>query len=51
VWDALYWQFVDDFQDVFLDNRRSSMMVRQLEKLAPERRSRLRETARNWLDR
>jgi deoxyribodipyrimidine photolyase-related protein len=50
VWDALYWQFVDDFQDVFLDNRRSSMMVRQLEKLAPERRSRLHETARNWLD-
>jgi deoxyribodipyrimidine photolyase-related protein len=49
VWDALYWQFVDDFRDVFLDNRRSSMMVRQLDKLADERRERLRETARTWL--
>jgi deoxyribodipyrimidine photolyase-related protein len=49
VWDALYWQFVDDFRDVFLDNRRSSMMVRQLDKLAEERRERLRETARAWL--
>ena len=48
-WDALYWQFVDDFRDVYLDNRRSSMMVRQLDKLADERRERLRETARTWL--
>ncbi len=50
VWDALYWQFVDDYRDVFLDNRRSSMMVRQYDKLDPARRSRLAEVARPWLD-
>ena len=49
VWDALYWQFVDDFRDVFLDNRRSAMMVRQYDKLDPERRERLRLVAREWL--
>jgi deoxyribodipyrimidine photolyase-related protein len=49
VWDALYWQFVDDFRDMFLDNRRSAMMVQQLEKLDPERRARLRAVASIWL--
>jgi (6-4)DNA photolyase len=49
IWDALYWQFVDDFRDVFLDNRRSSMMVRQLDKLAEDRRARLSEVARSRL--
>jgi len=48
-WDALYWQFVDDYRDVFLANNRSSMMVRQYDKLDAERRRAMRQEAVRWL--
>ena len=48
-WDALYWQFVDDHRDLFLDNRRSSMMVRQYDRFDDDRKRRLQAEATRWL--
>lgn len=36
VWDALYWRFVDRQRDFFLQNPRTSVMVRQLERMGPK---------------
>ncbi len=46
VWDALFWQFVEDHSEVFAANPRSRMMVRQLEGQDRARRARHREVAR-----
>jgi deoxyribodipyrimidine photolyase-related protein len=51
VWDALYWQFVEDYRDGFAANPRSSMAVRTLDRMKPERRRELRQVAAEWLDR
>lgn len=48
-WDALYWQFVDDYRDGFAANPRTSMAVRSLERMKGERRRELRDEARRWL--
>ncbi len=50
VWDALYWQFVDDYRDGFAGNPRSAMMVRTLDRMKPERRRELAEVAARWLE-
>ncbi|MFY9916443.1 MAG: cryptochrome/photolyase family protein [Nocardioidaceae bacterium] len=49
-WDALYWQFVSDYRDMFLDNRRSAMMVRQYDRFDAAKKERLRVEARRWLE-
>ncbi len=49
VWDALYWQFVDDYREGFASNPRSSMAVRTLDRMDAGRRRRLREVAADWL--
>lgn len=48
-WDALYWQFVADHRDGFAANPRTSMAVRTLDGLKPERRRELEEIAKRWL--
>jgi deoxyribodipyrimidine photolyase-related protein len=50
-WDALYWQFVDDYRDVFAANPRAGMAVRTLDDMKPERRRELETVARDLLDR
>ncbi len=50
-WDALYWQFVEDHRDGFAANPRSSMAVRTLDKMRPERRRELSAIAAEWLQR
>lgn len=49
VWDALYWQFVDDHRDGYAANPRTAMAVRTLDRLDPDRRSRLADLARTWV--
>jgi deoxyribodipyrimidine photolyase-related protein len=39
VWDGLYWRFVDRKKEMLSRNPRLSMMVKTLEKIAPERRT------------
>lgn len=48
-WDALYWQFVDDYRDGFAANNRTAMAVRSLDRMSSERRRTLREEAKRWL--
>ena len=38
IWDGLFWRFIHLHRDFFGSNFRLSMMVRQLEKMAPEKR-------------
>jgi deoxyribodipyrimidine photolyase-related protein len=49
-WDALFWTFVADNQELFLKNPRSSMMARTWQKFSAEKQNHLRETARIFLE-
>lgn len=49
-WDGLYWTFVADHRDVLDHNRRSSVVVANLERLEPSRRAAHLRTGRRWLD-
>lgn len=49
VWDALYWNFIDEHQDFFLKNHRLSMMPRLLAKMDPEKRSNHLKIAADYL--
>ena len=49
-WDALFWTFVADHQELFLKNPRSSMMARNWQKFSSEKQSHLRDTAENFLE-
>lgn len=49
-WDALFWDFVADHQELFLKNPRSSMMARNWQKFSLEKQTRLRTTAGSFLD-
>ncbi len=49
IWDALFWTFVGDHQDLFLRNPRSSMMARNWQKFAGEKQNKLRATAEEFL--
>jgi deoxyribodipyrimidine photolyase-related protein len=48
-WDALFWTFVADHQDIFLKNPRSSMMARTWQKFSTEKQNQLRATAVEFL--
>ncbi len=49
-WDALFWTFVGEHQDLFLKNPRSSMMARTWQKFGAEKQTRLHSTARSFLE-
>lgn len=49
IWDGLYWRFIHRHRDMFLKNPRMSMMVRQADKMSPERFSTLMKTADDFL--
>lgn len=51
IWDGLYWRFIDRQRTLFESNPRMSMMVRQLDKMAPARRAALRQAADEFADR
>ncbi len=47
--DGLYWRFIDKHRDFFSGNPRLSMMVKMLDKITPERKTRLAVSAENML--
>lgn len=49
--NALYWDFYDRHEDAFARNPRIGMAYRQLQKMAPAERERIREQARGTLER
>ncbi|MDF3284705.1 cryptochrome/photolyase family protein [Gordonia sp. N1V] len=49
-WDGLYWTFVADHHDVLDHNRRSSVVVANLERMEPSTRAAHLRTGRRWLD-
>ncbi len=50
IWDALFWTFVADHQELFLKNPRSSMMARTWQKFSAEKQENHRETARIFFE-
>ena len=48
VWDGLYWSFVADHRDLLAANPRTSVMVRALDRLKPERAGRIRAATAQW---
>ena len=48
-WDALFWQFVADYRDVFADNHRSAFMTRQFDGFDDAKKKRLHDEAMKWL--
>ncbi|MHA7210443.1 cryptochrome/photolyase family protein [Arthrobacter sp. MDT1-65] len=48
-WDALYWEFVRDYRDLFRRNPRSNMVVVLLDRMDAERRSDLQHEAARWI--
>ncbi|MFZ1250218.1 MAG: cryptochrome/photolyase family protein [Candidatus Microsaccharimonas sp.] len=49
VWDALYWQFIDDFRDMIAANHRSSMMVSLYDRMSDEKKETIKSTSKKWL--
>ncbi len=49
IWDALFWIFIGDNQELFLKNPRSSMMARKWAKFPTEKRDAYRDTAEAFL--
>ncbi|MBM4252475.1 MAG: cryptochrome/photolyase family protein [Deltaproteobacteria bacterium] len=47
--DGLYWRFIDRKREFYLRNPRTSMAVRQYDKIAPARRAKLAAAADNFL--
>jgi deoxyribodipyrimidine photolyase-related protein len=50
IWDALFWTFVGDHQELFLKNPRSSMMARNWQKFSDAKKQELYRTAEEFLD-
>lgn len=49
IWDALFWSFIDDHQELFLKNPRSAMMARTWGKFAKSKQDSHRATAQKFL--
>lgn len=49
VWDGLYWRFIDKHSTFFEKNYRMNMMVKLLDKMDPEKKSRLFKLAENFI--
>lgn len=50
IWDGLYWRFIQNHRSLFEKNHRSSMMVRQLDKMDPERKKNIFTKAKSFLE-
>lgn len=48
--DGLYWGFIEKHREFFLQNPRLGMMVRTLDKLAPDKRQRIKQAAEVFRD-
>ncbi len=50
IWDALFWTFIGDHQELFLKNPRSSMMARNWQKFSELKRQEMYRTAEGFLN-
>tara|TARA_B100000965_G_scaffold347910_1_gene320252 strand:- start:2250 stop:3746 length:1497 start_codon:yes stop_codon:yes gene_type:complete len=48
-WDSLFWTFIDDYKNVFEKQYRLSMILRNLEKMDIEKKSRHKKNAHHFL--
>lgn len=49
IWDALFWTFIADHQELFMKNPRSSMMAKNWQKFSTEKQIQLRRTADEFI--
>ena len=47
--DGLYWRFIDKHKDFYAKNPRMSMMVKNLDKMDPERKKRIFKAANGFI--
>jgi deoxyribodipyrimidine photolyase-related protein len=50
IWDALFWTFVADHQELFLKNPRSSMMAKTWQRFSDEKKDHLHSAAETFLN-
>ena len=48
-WDSLFWTFIDDYKDTFKNQYRLSMILRNLEKMDPNKKSNHRRIAYEFI--
>ena len=48
-WDSLFWTFIDDYKNKFKGQYRLSMILRNLEKMNPDKKTKHRRNANNFL--
>jgi deoxyribodipyrimidine photolyase-related protein len=51
IWDALFWTFIADHQELFMKNPRSSMMAKNWQKFSTEKQNQMRCTADEFISR
>jgi len=51
IWDALFWNFINNHKAFFLKNPRMRMLVSSFEKMSPEKKKSIIETAAEFIDR
>ena len=48
-WDSLFWTFIDDYKNKFKEQYRLSMILRNLEKMAPNKKMNHRRNANEFM--
>ena len=48
-WDSLFWTFIDDYKDTFKGQYRLSMILRNLEKMDPNKKNNFKRTANDFI--
>ena len=48
-WDSLFWTFIDDYKNIFKEQYRLSMILRNLEKMDPNKKMNHRRTANEFI--
>ena len=49
IWDSLFWTFIDDYKIKFKEQYRLSMILRNLEKMDPNKKMNHRHNANNFM--
>jgi deoxyribodipyrimidine photolyase-related protein len=49
IWDALFWRFMHVHRDLFSKNPRMGMLLNTFDKMSPDKRSALLQTADDYL--
>ena len=49
IWDALFWNFINNHKEFFKKNPRMRMLVSSFEKMSPEKKKSLLETSASFI--